>query len=104
MELSELVACTLTEADLKTQSERWLTLGENFGLGRVATDDGLRLRFRYHPAVEDELRALVAVENDCCGWARWDVERDKDGLVMAARSTGDGIATLHSMFTQTQFA
>ena len=50
MTLDELVACTLTGADLKTQRERWINLGENFGIGRTQTSDGLRLRFRYHPA------------------------------------------------------
>lgn len=100
MEPSELVACALSNADLRTQRERWLALGENFGLHRVETDEGFRLRFRYQPAVEDELRALVAVENGCCSWARWDVERDGEALVMVARSTGDGVAKLHSMFTQ----
>ena len=36
-ELSELVACTLIDTDLKTQRERWINLGENFGLGRHRT-------------------------------------------------------------------
>ena len=99
-ELSELVACTLIDADLKTQRERWINLGENFGLGRHETADGLRLTFKDHPAVETELRALVEVENECCGWAAWSVERGDDGaLVMAARSQDDGIAALHGMFT-----
>src|SRR5262245_17092614 len=99
-ELSELVACTLIDTDLKTQRERWITLGESFGLGRFETDDGLRLTFRDHPAVEAELRALVAVENECCSWAAWSVERAGDGaLVMAARSEGEGVAALHGMFT-----
>jgi hypothetical protein len=100
MELSELVACTLSDTDLKTQRERWLTLGENFGLERKETDDGLRISFRYHPAVRDELDALVAVENDCCSWAAWSVERERDALVMAARSNGVGVETLHGMFTE----
>jgi hypothetical protein len=100
MTLDELVACTLTETDLKTQRERWINLGENFGLGREEADDGLRLIFENHPAVEAELRALVEVENECCGWAAWSVERSEDGtLVMAARSQGDGVAALHGMFT-----
>ena len=103
MELSELVACTLTQTDLKTQRERWLTLGENFGLGRRKTDDCLRLDFRYHPQIQEELDALVAVENECCSWAEWSVERDGDTLVMAARSEGIGIETLHGMFTQPVF-
>jgi len=100
MELSELVACTLSDADLKSQRDRWLALGDNFGLGRRETDDGLRLSFRYHPAIRDELDALVAAENDCCAWASWSVEREGDVLVMAARSTGTGVTTLHGMFTQ----
>lgn len=99
MELSELVACTLTATDLKSQRERWRALGENFGLARTETDDGLRLRFRDHPAIEEELHALVAAENECCSWASWTVERDGDGLVMAARSKDEGVATLHTMFT-----
>ena len=100
-ELSELVACTLTDSGLKTQQERWTTLCENFGISRIVTDDGLGLTFRHHPQVAAELHALVEVENACCGWASWAVERDADGsLVMAARSQADGVATLHSMFIQ----
>lgn len=100
MELSEPAACTLTQTDLRTQRERWLALGERFGLARVETADGLRLRFRYGPAVQRELRALVAIESECCSWAAWSVERENNVLVVAARSTGDGVPTLHSMFTQ----
>ena len=99
-ELSELVACTLNETNLKTQRERWINLGENFGIARHETVDGLRLTFKDHPAVAAELEALVQVENDCCSWAAWTVERSEDSaLVMAARSQGEGIATLHGMFT-----
>jgi hypothetical protein len=100
MELSELVVCTLSDTDLKSQRERWLALGENFGLGRRETEDGLRVSFRYHPEIREELDALVAVENECCSWAAWSVERDGDTLVMVARSQGTGVETLHGMFAQ----
>jgi hypothetical protein len=100
MELSDLVACTLSDTDLKGQRDRWLNLGENFGLGRQETQDGLRLSFRYHPAVREELETLVAVENECCSWASWSVEQEGDTLVMDARSVGTGVTTLHGMFTQ----
>jgi hypothetical protein len=79
MKLSELIACTLTRTDLKTQRERWLNLGDNFGVRREETEDGLRLFFTDHPAVE----------------------RDHGALVMAVRSQGEGISTLHSMFKHT---
>jgi hypothetical protein len=99
-ELAELVACTLSDTDLKTQRERWINAGTNFGVAREQTADGLRLVFKDHPAIEQELRALVAVENECCSWAAWSVEREEGGLVMAARSKGEGIATLHGMFKE----
>ena len=51
-------------------------------------------------AFEQELRALVAVENDCCRWASWSVDRKEGVLVMAARSKGEGISTLHGMFKE----
>ncbi|HET9893470.1 MAG TPA: hypothetical protein VFQ44_00800 [Streptosporangiaceae bacterium] len=100
MELSEPIACTLTSAGLATQGERWRTLTENFGLDRVETAEGLLLRFACHAAVEAELRALVAIESECCSWASWDIQRDEDALVVVVRSSGEGAATLHSMFTR----
>jgi hypothetical protein len=103
-ELSEPVACTLNGTDLKAQRERWINLGENFGIARRETTDGLRLTFEDHPAVEAELRALADAENGCCSWAAWSAERDAGGtLVMVARSQGGGIATLHGMFTAGAF-
>ena len=99
-ELAELVACTLSDTDLKTQRERWVNVGTNFGIDREQTADGLQLTFKDHPTVEQELRALVAVENDCCSWASWSVERKEGALVMAARSKGEGISTLHAMFKE----
>jgi hypothetical protein len=92
------IACTLTAANLKTQRERWVALRGSFGLARREAPDGLRLAFEDRPEVEAELQELIAVENDCCAWASWTIERTDGELVMAARSTGDGVTTLHTMF------
>jgi hypothetical protein len=98
--VSEQVACTLSHADLRSQRERWIALGERYGITRRATTDGLRLTFRDDPAAASELEALVEAENACCRWAAWSVERDAEGaLVMAARAHGEGVAALHGMFT-----
>jgi hypothetical protein len=99
-QFDELVACTLTDTDHKTQRERWINLGTNFGLKRQQTEDGIRLLFADHPAVEHELQALVAIENECCSWAAWSVEHEREALVMASRSKGEGITTLHGMFKE----
>ncbi len=46
-----------------------------------------------------ELRQLVAGETECCPWADWRVQTDAGQIVLDVRSAGEGIATLHSMFT-----
>ena len=99
-DLAELVACALSDTALKTQRERWINVGTNFGIAREHTGDGLQLTFKDHPAVEQELHALVAVENDCCRWASWSVDGEDGVLVMAARSKGEGILPLHGMFKE----
>ena len=90
------IACTLTSADLATQARRWQRLMARALTGRAETADGLRLTFR--PEAEDELRALAAVEAECCAWAAWTVEPTAGAVVLDVRSADEGIATLHAMF------
>jgi hypothetical protein len=96
------VACTLTSADLATQSHRWNLLGARAMIQRIETARGLRISFRPEPGVEEELRELVAVETECCSWADWTVETNAELIVLDVRSSGEGIATLHGMFTGLQ--
>jgi hypothetical protein len=70
--------------------------------GRAVTPHGLRVFFRPEAGVADELRRLVAVENECCPWAGWAVETSAQQVVLDVSSTGDGIAALHGMFTGAQ--
>lgn len=93
------VACTLTSADLATQSQRWERLAARALTERTETADGLRMFFRPEPGAEEELRALVAVENECCRWADWTVEAGDGQIVLAVRAAGDGVTALHGMFT-----
>lgn len=93
------VACTLTTAGLAEQSGRWERLAAQALTERAETEYGLRLSFRAEPGAEQELRQLVAVENQCCRWASWTVDTRAGQLVLDARSAGDGIAALHNMFT-----
>jgi hypothetical protein len=97
-EPSPAVACTLTGDDLAAQARRWRELRARAGGERSEVEDGIRVGFRDEDGVEDELHALVAVENACCSWARWRVLRENDSLVMHASSTGAGVDALHGMF------
>ena len=89
------ISCTLGSAELRTQQARWRALQPT---ARIETDDGLRLTYRDDPAVEAELHELAAIENECCSWAAWTVERREGELVLAARSEGHGVVVLHSLF------
>ena len=93
-----VVACTLAGDELAEQSRRWRALYERAGLERVETDDGIQIRFRGDADVEDELRALVAVERSCCRWAKWEVEAGGDSVRIDVTSVGVGVTTLHGMF------
>lgn len=91
------VACTLSSAGFAAQRRRWEQLIARAMTERAETVEGVRISFV--PGAEDELRALVAVETECCPWATWTVERANGTIVLHIRSTADGIGALHSMFT-----
>lgn len=90
------VACALTSADLAAQGERWERLIAQAMAERTETADGLRISFR--PGAEDELRALVAVETECCSWATWTVAQTAGAIVLDVRSAAEGVTALHAMF------
>lgn len=96
------VACSLTSAGLAAQHDRWQQLAARAMTRRTETAHGVRISFRPEPGAEDELRQLVAVENECCPWADWRVQTDSGQIVLDIQSAGEGIATLHSMFTSLQ--
>jgi hypothetical protein len=87
--------CTLGSAQLATQAERWRILYAEAGIRRTVIDAGLRVSFRPEPAVEEELRALAAIERECCRWASWRIDVTADELVLEVGSTGDGISVIH---------
>src|SRR5580658_6020927 len=98
--ISELpVACSLTPADLAGQQRRWQELAVRAHAQRSLTADGLRIAFRPDLDAERELRALVAVEQDCCRWASWSVEATGGRLALVVTASGDGVAALHGMFS-----
>lgn len=92
------IACDLGAGGAAAQARRWVRLGQEAGLGRAETADGLEIRFRDEAAVERELRELASVESRCCAWARWEVDRTDGELVLRVSSTPGGAAALHAMF------
>jgi hypothetical protein len=94
-----VVACTLSEVGLATQSKRWKELRALSEVRHIATPDGKRMYFRADEGVLDELTELAAVENRCCSWAEWKVEQLNDEVALHVTSTGHGADAIHAMFT-----
>jgi hypothetical protein len=63
------IACSLDEDQATRRRERWRALADRAILDVASTAAGLRLRFRFEPGVEAELRSLAALERDCCTFA-----------------------------------
>jgi hypothetical protein len=76
-----------------------INLGTNFGRGREETEDG-RLLFVDHPVASRNCRCLSAWRTIAAAGPTWAVERHDGFLAMAARSKGEGVGTLHGMFTE----
>jgi hypothetical protein len=93
------VACSLTMEGLAEQAGHWVRIAARAMTGHTKTADGLRLVFRPEPGIEEDLRALVAVETRCCPWATWTVQANATELALDVRATGDGVTALHGMFT-----
>jgi hypothetical protein len=92
------IACSLSPTALSSRRERWDRLIAAACLGREPIPDGVRLRFRADPDAVAELRLLAGAERDCCAWADWSVEQVDGQIALLARSTGDGVAALRTMF------
>jgi hypothetical protein len=92
------VACTLGASEHAAQAARWKAVYAGAGIERVPTVDGVRVSFRRDPAVERELRELVAVEVRCCRWADWRVETDSAAVALEVSSSGKGIAVIQGWF------
>jgi len=92
------VACRLTPADLAAQAGRWTRLITQALAERTESAEGIRLSFRPEPGIAEEVRALAAIENQCCPWAEWTVDTSAGTVVLDVRSGAEGLATLPGMF------
>lgn len=90
------IACTLGATGLAAQRRRWERLMTEALTGREEIPDGLRLSFR--PGAEVELRALVAIERECCPWASWTVMAGPGEVTLGIRAPAEGAAVLYEMF------
>ena len=96
---SAVAACSLGAGDLARRAGRWEAVTARSLRRASRTERGVRLAFGAGPGVASELRALVALERDCCGFAAWSVRQDGDELTVEVRGHGgQAIAAVQALF------
>lgn len=78
------MSCALDPAALEARLGRWRRLADRALLDSAPTRSGLRLRLRLRgeAEVEDEVRALIAAEGECCPALSFVLARSAGDLVL----------------------
>jgi hypothetical protein len=92
------IACTLGSEEHRDRRERWLRLTRQALEEKRFTPQGVQLRLRPLSGVEEEARALVELERDCCSFARWSVASHGATVTIDVTAGGEGVKALHAQF------
>ena len=87
--------CDLDADALSAQSAAWRELGPA-GLERELHGD--RFRITFDASVYETVGALVATEQGCCSWAKWDLARQDGAAVLEVSGPAGQIASLAQAF------
>lgn len=92
------IACSLPTGQARDRSALIAQLRADAMLGQQPITGGLRTRFRADAATEQRVRGLVAVERDCCGFLRFDLQREPDALVLDITGSTDAQPVIQTFF------
>ena len=83
------IACSLTASEMSDRSREFADLARRALLTSERTVGGLRLRYRWSEAVEEEVLDLVRREQQCCPFFRFHVSDDREGLLLEVTAPVD---------------
>ena len=86
------IACTLSPDGFQARMSLIDALAVDGLLDRAPIENGVRVRLRDTPDIEQRTLALVAAESRCCAFLGFDLRRQDGELVLdiaAGRPTGD---------------
>jgi len=82
-----VIACTLTAADLQDRQNAWRKVGQYItASGPIA--GGLRFVFAPTIGVQDSLAELVRLEAECCAWMAFAITDSSDGIRLSITASG----------------
>lgn len=85
------IACTLDGGAAGDRLARWRALSERAKPTMRRGADRIVVTYPAAPAVRAELEALAAAERRCCAFARWQVLKDHDQVLLNITATPDGL-------------
>lgn len=95
----EAISCRLSPEDLVERADAWRTVrGGLESIDQNRFEGGFSIVLRGDEARLDEVSRLVAAERQCCGWARWDFEREPALATLTVSGDEELIAPLASAF------
>jgi hypothetical protein len=92
------IACTHTFDQYQDRTVELSDLAARALTARTSIDGGQRLRFIDVPAVERELRSVVAAESSCCSFLSMDLGREDDALVLDITGPADAQPIIAELF------
>jgi len=92
------IACTLTPDGMTARLELIDALAADGLLDRTPTDNGLRVRLRDTPEIEQRTRDLVAAESACCAFLDFDLGREDGDLVLDITGPADARPVIDMFF------
>jgi hypothetical protein len=91
------IACTLDPRDMQTRIDEYRAVFQRI-VHAERFDHGFAWRFRWDADVEVQVRSLVAKEQQCCLFFRFDVRRDDADIVWETRGDDRAAAVLEEFF------
>ena len=89
---SDTVACTLAADEHDQVRAAWQALFRSALIARQDVAGGIRLAFA--PAAKTELKRLVVIESECCGWVTFAL----DGPIVTMTADGIGEQAIRAMW------
>jgi hypothetical protein len=80
--MEQPIACTLTPREYTDRTGQLAALAAHALRSREQTPAGERLVFADTEQTEQQLRAVIAAESDCCAFLRMALARSDEGLVL----------------------
>ncbi|HEY9289399.1 MAG TPA: hypothetical protein VIT43_15400 [Candidatus Dormibacteraeota bacterium] len=88
MEETPVMACTLSDVDLRDRRAAWMKVGR-YATETTLIDGGVSFLFSPAPGVGESLARLADLERDCCSWMTIELRQSAAGLLMSVTGMGD---------------